>query len=787
MPTVWRRRLLAVGLAAALLGAGVGCGGEEPDGDTTNGGGGGGSAGGNDCKAKSDGNLGIELRAELEVVSQDKIVAHNGLVTLATSTLATGASLDTVFTLRNIWDAKSARELRIEKIELLYGAPDGATDAGVPFVCTVEVDGNESPCDGAKVVSLVPETAGADFCTSGVRANNTKIHVRFQKQADNVVRQAVLRLTAPADERYSTAPYLARLTTKAGTPKLKLSPEIIDFGVVKLGACSEKKLSLVNSGDAEVLIDKMEIAKTLPKPIKVQIDGKDFVGGDTATFSPPLAVAPQGTVTAVVSYCPVGPEPFLDVIKVYSNDASSPQNAKLSANQQVPCLKVIPQNAVNFGFVPLATVGTRKVRLESCGSSAVEVSALALAEDKGGVFQVDSSKLAGLNGKPVSKDNPLLIEQNKAVEVELRCTPEEENKDSNGKPSPYTAKLLLEDNTIAANKTLEISCWGTATNCPTAVGHCQEGEEIVPQTPVKLIGSQSFAGPSQKILKYQWKLIKQPKGSEVDHKFWPNANTADPKFGAKTLVKDFAGTEAEQIQINIAGEYVFELEVTDDAGHNSCQPAQFTVLVVPDDAIHVELLWDTPGDQDKLDQGLGAGADLDLHFTHSNAGLTKICQDPPEKCGAQPCYCLVDLDKDGKVDPYFHIQYDAFWYNASPDWGSTDKSIDDNPQLDLDDTDGWGPENLNLKIPENKVNYTVGVHYWDDHDFGDSVATVRIYIQGVLKGEYVSSTLAECDLWWVKQIAWPSGDLLDISGPAGKITPKYHPKFAKSLGAKCGG
>lgn len=807
-----RRAALTLAVVAALSASLAACGSD----DTSNGNGadatgGGGGGGADKCTTSAGGNLGIDLKPVMDVAAQEKSQSTGATLQLSTGALAADATLDTVFTIRNTAQIGSALELRVEKIELLYSKPANATDTSDPFTCTVEVDGAEKPCADAGVVSVVPDGADAKFCTSGTRSGNLVVHVRFRKQADNVVRKAVLRISAPGDERYKNAPFSSILTTKEGTPKLKLSPEVADFGIIKIGACGEKKVSMLNSGDAPVLVNRIELAKTLPKPVSAEIEGKTYKGGETITFDPPLEVPPQESIPIIVTICPTDPSGFLDVVKVFSNDGatacgaddsckegqcvsaaggskycSAPQTAKLIANQSVPCLKVIPQKAVNFGFVPLGTVGTRKVRLESCGTATVEVSGLALSDDKQAVYKLDTSKIAALGGKPVSADNVLNIKQGEAVEVNVECLPEAEYVDpTSGKPAPYPAKLGIADNTIETDKTLELSCWGTATNCPTAIASCLEGELIVPQTEVHLIGSQSFAGPNQKIVKYEWKVTKQPKGSEADHLFWPNANVADPQFGAKTKKKDFSGTEVDVISINIAGEYVFELEVTDDAGNKSCQKAVLSLPVIPDEDIHVELLWDTPDDLDKKDTGMGAGADLDLHFAHSKSSDTKICKDPPEMCGAQPCYCLGDLDKDGKVDPFFHSLYDCFWFNADPNWGSTDPSIDDNPGLDLDDTDGWGPENLNLKNAENGAIYTVGVHYWDAHGYGDSVATVRIYVLGQLVGEYISTTLSQCDMWWVKQIEWPSGSLLDIGGANGKITKKYFPKFAKSLGAKC--
>jgi hypothetical protein len=807
-----RSGAIAATLATLSFVVVTGCGTDDSGGDSSGGSGGTGGTGAEKCLASAGGNLGIDRKPVMDVTAQQQSLNTGATLALQSGALATKATLDTVFTVRNTAQIQAARELRIEKIEVLYTLPANATDDGDPFTCTVEVDGAEKPCADAGVISIVPDGADDKFCTSGARVGNLTIHVRFHKQADNVVRKAVVRISAPGDERYSKSPFNAVLTTKEGTPKLKLSPEVADFGVVKIGACGEKKISMLNSGDAPVLVSRIDVTKTLPKPVSVEIAGKTYKGGETAVFDPPLEVPPQESIPILVTLCPTGPEGYLDVIKVHSNDSATAcgaddsckegtcvtpggggskyctatQSAKLIANQSVPCLKIVPQKAVNFGFVPLGTEGVRKVRLESCGSADVEISGLALADDKSGVFGVDTSKVGDLQGKPVAGDNLLKIKQNGVVEVNVVCTPEAEYIDpASGKPAPYVAKLGVVDNTIEPDKTLELSCWGTATNCPTAVASCQQGELIVPQTEVTLVGSQSFAGPNQKIAKFEWKVTKQPKGSEADHVFWPNANTADPKFGTKTKKKDFSGAEVEVISVNIAGEYVFELEVTDDAGNKSCQKAVFALPVIPDEDIHVELLWTTPEDKDKKDTGLGAGADMDLHFAHSKANDTKICQDPPEMCGSQPCYCLGDLDKDGKVDPFFHSLYDCFWFNPDPNWGTTDPSVDDNPGLDLDDTDGWGPENLNLKNAENSATYTVGVHYWDAHGYGDSVATVRIYVLGQLVGEYESTTLSQCDMWWVKQIEWPSGNLLDVGGANGKVTKKYFPKFAKSLGAKC--
>jgi hypothetical protein len=239
---------------------------------------------------------------------------------------------------------------------------------------------------------------------------------------------------------------------------------------------------------------------------------------------------------------------------------------------------------------------------------------------------------------------------------------------------------------------------------------------VIPQTVLHLVGSQSWS-PRGEIAAYAW-TVEQPLGSRSQ--FIPSANIADPLFEA-----------------NVAGRYEFQLVVTDVSGERSTY-ANYIVFVTPDNAIHIELLWDTPNDPDQTDED--AGADLDLHFVH------------PLAVGG------FDGDHDGEPDGWFDLPFDCFWTNEQPNWGSIDPSVDDNPRLDRDDTDGTGPENLNLAMPEVGMTYKVGVHYWDDHDFGPSFASVRVYIFGSLEFEVSGIELRNSDMWTVTNITWPPED-----------------------------
>ncbi len=812
---------LAVGLYAP--GCSSGDGDDNGNGSSSGGASSGGSSGGN-CKTGSGRGTGIARKADMQVFRDGTSVATKSTVKVSAGGVATGKHVDTRLEIINAASLNAALELKVKGVLLSYTAPATGKDGDKPaFECLLDYgDGTPVPCNGADASSIVPSGASADICTTATKRDKLTIIVRFNKPADDITRNGVLRILTENDEKYEgSKAFNIKLTSKVGLPALSV-PDIVSFGTVKLGTVGEEILQIANSGEADLLIHQIQVAPKDPKPYSIEFEygGKKIVikGTDGAkVFDPKLVVKPQKTLQIIAKYAAIDGFQHQDYLVIQSNDPGKEHKVKLLANDKVACLEVIPDKAVNFGFVPIGHSGKRPIILQSCGSDKVEITGLTVADDKHQVFKANTSSVGTLGGKPVSKDNPIELGINEKVTIEVECTPESAAKDVKPGESQYMAKLGLLDNTVQPDKKIALLCNGTATNCPTSVIVSQEGEEIVPQQELHLIGSQSFAGPNQAIAKYQWKVLKAPKGSE-DHVFWPNANAPDVTFGAKTAVKqaitgktmpcntyadckkgqfcaDPPGGGKQKIcytaAVNIAGEYQFQLTVTDKGGNKNCQDAKQTVLVIPNEAIHVELLWDTPGDPDKLDKGLDAGSDMDLHFAHQTAEKSQVCTNPKKMCGNKPCVCQQDLDKDGKADPWFQTPFDTYWFNPNPNWGSADPSIDDNPGLDLDDTDGWGPENMNLNNPQNNTVYSVGVHYWDAHSFGDSVANVRIYVLGKLVADMFSVTMKQCDMWWVKQIEWPSGALLDYKDASGKdlkngkISQNYFTAFAATLGAKC--
>jgi len=253
------------------------------------------------------------------------------------------------------------------------------------------------------------------------------------------------------------------------------------------------------------------------------------------------------------------------------------------------------------------------------------------------------------------------------------------------------------------------------TDCPIAKITCEEGNEVIPQTMLHLDAAGSWSSFGA-IETYQWSVTQPP--------------------GSVSLLKPGPTYHAPVFEANVAGLYAFELMVWDETGTAACEPAVFEVAVIPDDGIHVELLWHTPGDPDETDEGWGHGSDIDLHLMHPVS--------------------------EGWFDPV----YDCHHYNKTPDWGTTGPQVDDDPRLDRDDIDGAGPENINIHSPQ-AVSYRVGVHSWSEHGFGNSTAEVRVYLGSVLAFLWGDVEIGGNLMWNVCKIRYHDGEVEAIEGQFG--------------------
>ena len=209
----------------------------------------------------------------------------------------------------------------------------------------------------------------------------------------------------------------------------------------------------------------------------------------------------------------------------------------------------------------------------------------------------------------------------------------------------------------------------TGPTGPTAI--CPPTINTTPLTEVELLGDGTDDGM---IVAWHWELVQQPVGSSA----------------AQPLPAD---SQVATFTPDVAGEYPMRLTVTDDDGYQgSCE---VLVRAIPDENLRVELYWNPPEDPNDV-------SDVDLHLLHPDAPA------------------------------WFDTELDCFYANCSAaagmvlDW-DWQGFVYDNPQLDLDDVDGFGPENINIVAPIVGQTYTVGVHYYDAEGTGPADAYITIY------------------------------------------------------------
>ncbi len=686
-----------VGLMSAGLGLGCGDSGGSGSGSGGSGSGGSGSGGsgsGGTGGGGGDGGTGLGVgvlpEVELDPNETNRVIVEAALQVDAFQVETVG--------IVNTGDGV----LLVRGYELSYTAPAGADDGAEPAFELLNPFESEI---------TIHQEGGETF------PQRAEINVRFTRKADGLPRTATLTIETN-DPNEGTISVV--FDTESGLPELQATPGQIDFALVSKGEVGQKELTLINVGSKTLLVSGFQVTNYR---FGVEGDGFDIggvLGGPVSIDLPEaIPVAPGSLKPVTVTFFSDSPQPAEGNLIVYSNDPKTGVSGllvPLSANKNGPCIEVDPRT-VSFGGKLVGQIATIEVEVKSCGTEPLQVTHVGIADGSSTDFSVDEDALAALNGDQVVTNlTPLIIPVNEFVKIPVQFVPDEVNpKDADNVPIPDEGTMVIESNAFEAMIEVPLAGAGAEQDCPVAVIQIDEGEEVIPQTVLHLDGTGSYA-PFGQIESWTW-TVTQPDGNQ--QLFIPSPTAADPVFYANTV-----------------GLYTFTLEVRDENNTKSCQPDVRQVVVQPDQAIHVELTWLTPGDDDETDDGVAAGSDVDLHFTHPNA------KGP-------------DLDKNGVPDPWFDEQWDCFWYNGAPNWGSFDPEAGDDPSLDRDDTNGAGPENLNISIPEDDVAYHIGVHYWEDHGFGPVKAQVKVFTYATEIFAQGDVDLEEKDMWCVGAVTWP--------------------------------
>ncbi len=217
-----------------------------------------------------------------------------------------------------------------------------------------------------------------------------------------------------------------------------------------------------------------------------------------------------------------------------------------------------------------------------------------------------------------------------------------------------------------------------------------------PGLTVMLDGSGSSDPDLDVPLVYKWTMRSKPLSSDTT---FASADSAMTTMRLDPLVP---------------GAYEVQLDVTDAQGVKNCQPARATVVATPAQKLLIEMFWDN------------SKTDIDLHVLRTTTAKVGMAPD------------------------------DAYFANPAPDWGQVGAS--DDPIFIRDALTGYGPELFGYVNPID-TTYRLVAEFANEHldPNPTSKVTVRVYLYGVVKGEFTRTLQKAGTRWIIADVTWPSG------------------------------
>ena len=348
--------------------------------------------------------------------------------------------------------------------------------------------------------------------------------------------------------------------------------------------------------------------------------------------------------------------------------------------------------ALRFTFNMVGVAQTNFVQLINIGETPLHLERLRVEGATASLFTIDQSTLS----------LPLRLSPQAPIQLQITYTPDDDLSDS--------AQLIAET---------------------------EEGVSVL----LPMVGETKSAGaaPCLEITPTQLFFGSVPRGQTASREVrlsacGPQAVTVDDVkrgisfFGAlpqtfsftpPTLPLTLSPTQSVSFEVSYtplrAGLEAGFIEVLSDDPQSPSQRVDLSAIAEPppieEVALHIKLNWDTDL------------TDVDLHLLAPNGQL-------------------------------WTCEGDCFFSNGNPNWGDQASALDD-PFLDLDDVDGYGPENINLEAPINGV-YKVWVHYWNDHGGDSPEAEIEVFNFGQSMGRFGPSPLSTInEVWEVAEIEFP--------------------------------
>ena len=518
--------------------------------------------------------------------------------------------------------------------------------------------------------------------------------------------QIILTTNDPQEPQAS-----AEIRTPTPQPSPAVIPPVLDFGVVGVNTTGEIGTRIRNVGLSPLIICDLDVSGA--PEIRSDLEPVLAAAMVAEVGFPVVDIFEAGGGVGVneleflLTYTPLAPgDDAAALILEYDEfgDIDNPCASTLTQTYTVvgaagtPLLEAEPC-PLDFNVRPIDVTTSETVSLTNKGDIPMEIFDIRLD-------QARTSPEYELDSVP---DLPFSLGPDASEVFEVSFRPNEE--------TVFSGVYQIEHTDSAGDRTTtECTIFGTGgvNDCAIAdpVGWIltdpegRRGRDIDWALPLQVLvldGSASFDPSGDQIVEYIWEIVEAPERAINGIR----AFSGDPENPAMA-----------EYFLPLAGRYRICLSVVDDTGLECLDTQQcVTVVAIPEEAIAIELTWDNPTDPDQTDS---EGSDVDLHFVKMPA-------------------------------PWFDPVYDAYYANEEPIWNP------ENPSLDIDDTDGVGPETVQLDNPDDCQWYAIGAHYFREQ-WGTAWPTVRIFINGRLVDEIVNQPLFSTDDFWdIARVHWPSG------------------------------
>ena len=479
-----------------------------------------------------------------------------------------------------------------------------------------------------------------------------------------------------------------------------------DFGEVPIGEGRFLKFLLKNPSPVELKIDTIYLSDDSDPSLEVSGEIPELVPPDkeTAEF-----------VEVVVRFAPVVESAIVGTLVIESDavNLNEDENVEITITGNGidvgrPEILVTP-NSCAFGEVGVGVTGFCDLSIENIGARDLQVTDLGFSSETPLYSEDGSGAVATYGfGTETIFPVPTFVAPGTATSLRLLVVPEG--------PSEYTGNLTIESNDPERPEVV-VPLSVTGAQAPTAVAeigsingtpNADPSPQIKPLDDVVLTAVNSVAANADgSIVSWQWTIEEMPMESSITLSS-PTSETTGFSFSSANGIYN---------GLDVAGTFVVSLQVTDDRGLVSSNDARVTINAIPQDALHVQLSWDS------------ASYDIDLH----------LIKDSGAYCSADSCY-------------YGNCK--ATSLNRA-EWDGVAGVTGGDPTLDIDDLSGYGPENINVDFPVDGT-YTIGVHAYS-FTIDPTYATVKVFINGALAYEDARELSAGRDFWEVSEVQWANG------------------------------